>query len=128
MYEFKFFNIFFKIIDRNPIENSCKLIAQNSWHWSGCFFYKSTRQITIISKQGELKKWKSSENHSDNLLLKVTYCSLCTRYDLNHSKATPRTSYTLNLCNIISWSTQLKPLENLEILKRLRIFYLGYRI
>ena len=59
MDEFTFFNVNFELSCSNPIENTCKLTAQNSWYWSCC----STSQCTIISKQGELKKWRSSKNN-----------------------------------------------------------------
>ena len=36
MNELTLFNVYFKCISRNPIENTCKLIAQNGWYWNGC--------------------------------------------------------------------------------------------
>ena len=51
---------------------------------------------------------QSTERRSDNLLI---YCCLFARYDLNQSKATLRTPYTLKSCNKIVWSTQSKSLE-----------------
>ena len=41
--EYTIFNVYFKLIDRNATENTCKLIAQFGWNWSGCSIYKSIR-------------------------------------------------------------------------------------
>ena len=74
------------------------------------------KSLMTIKKCSGLKiePWEtpqSTERRSENLLLKVTYCCLFARYELNQSKAIPRTPYTLNLCNKISWYTQSKALE-----------------
>ena len=83
-------------------------------------FGKSSMKIKK-SIELRIKPWgnpQSTERRLDNLLLKFTYCCLFASYDLNQSKATPRTPYTLNLCNRILWITQSKALgksRNIEM-------------
>ena len=61
------------------------------------------KSLTKIRKNSgpRIKLWgtsKSTERRPDNLFLNITYCCLFLGYDIKQSKATPRTSYTVNLC------------------------------
>ena len=86
---------------------------------------------SIKISESTIELWgtlQSTERHSDILLLKVTFCSLLVRYNLNQFKATPRTPYIFTQCNRFSCFTQSKALEQSRniIVKRLSVLCLGY--
>ena len=49
---FTLFDVYFKLIGRSPIENTCKLIARNGWYWGGAV--STNRQDSVLSSANKV--------------------------------------------------------------------------